>query len=247
MLLLCAVILEGGTVFSYYAKNEKNYIQDYRPPQWSDGYHPVFSYQRPLRSAPWSMRDVEGYGAMQDTSGFNYPRFTGSRWVGKLLAEYPTDAIEGYVRNKFIVYERGFTVSPHERSSTLERIFKGECGGALVEGAQQGLEQGKDQGCEGSCVVINKDGPEFKVLFFGLNNISFETNWPVEKYLVYNDTYSTIWQARVNSHPVPIDLANAAFKGIRLAAGRNIVEMNYGSPLINLIRVAITWGYVLFA
>jgi hypothetical protein len=247
-LLACAVAVQSGVVFSFYAKNEQAYLEAYRPSPWVDNYAPVFSYQRPSRSAPWMLRDVEGYGAMEDASGFDYPRFTGSRWAMELLNSFPSERLEAYVANKFIVYERAFFEdSPAGRKDALERIFAGDCGGAMIEDPGRGHVPGAHHGCEGKALALKKGGEEFKVLSFGLNHIRFETNWPREKYLVYNDTFSSSWQARLNGRPLRIDRANVAFKGMLLAAGHNVVELTYDPPVKNLFRLALTWGYVVFA
>jgi len=247
LLFFCAIVVQSSSVFTYYARNEKDTLQQYHQ-SWVKEYRPVFAYQRPVRGAPWDMRDVEGYGAMQDTSGFDYPRFTGSRWAAELLTQYSADKTEKYVVNKFIVYERGFRVNtPQERSNALEQIFAGQCGGAFIEEGSSGIVQGTQSGCAGRSVVLNKGANGFKVLSFGLDHIRFETNWPEEKYLVYNDTFSISWQARLNGRPLKIDRANVAFKGMHLPGGRNIVEMQYDPSWKNLLRVALTWGHVLFA
>lgn len=245
---VCALGIQSFNIFSFYAKAEKEYIQGYKPLVWSKEYHPIFSFQRPPRGTPSDFSDVEGCGLMQDATGFDYPRFVGSQWVKELLEKYPGGAIERYVRNKFIVFERGVSL-PGElhRSKMLEHIFAGNCGGALIESVDPERTLDLQEACAGLSTVVADGDPQFKVLAFGLNSIRFQTNWPTEKYLVYNDTYSVAWKAWVNGRLVRIDRVNGAFKGLHLSAGKNTVEMVYGSTFQNMLRMLLTWGYVLFA
>ncbi len=52
-------------------------------------------------------------------------------------------------------------------------------------------------------------------------------------WLVYSDHFHPEWVARVNGVVKPIEQAYLAFKAIPLSKGTNIVELEYGSPLMH--------------
>ena len=62
---------------------------------------------------------------------------------------------------------------------------------------------------------------------FDLNFIRLKTHFKTRKFLVYNDSYHSGWQARVNDASVPVYRANAAFKGIWLPPGETHVLFRY--------------------
>jgi hypothetical protein len=63
--------------------------------------------------------------------------------------------------------------------------------------------------------------------------IETDTNSP--GVLVLSEAYDPGWRATVDGAPVPVLRANVLFRGVRLPAGRHLVEMTYLPP-------AIPWG-----
>ena len=99
--------------------------------------------------------------------------------------------------------------------------------------------------------VLN-DSKTFKILHFDVNSLAFESNFPINKFLVYNDAYSKFWRVVINGRKEKIFLANEAFKGIFLPAGRNLVQLRYcpyGGEwvyIIVLITNCLSFIYLLF-
>ena len=97
--------------------------------------------------------------------------------------------------------------------------------------------------------VITADSPEFQMLAFDLNDIKFKTNFPSDKFLVYNDSFHSDWQATVNGRPAKIFKANGAFKGLWLKAGENVVYMRFRSEaryVFNFVLLFIFFVFFLY-
>ncbi len=82
---------------------------------------------------------------------------------------------------------------------------------------------------------------EFQILDYDVNSIKLKTNFNEEKFLVYNDSFHSRWQAFLNGQKTEIIRAQVAFKGVLLPAGENIVYFRYGAIWLYV------WNYFLMA
>ena len=78
-------------------------------------------------------------------------------------------------------------------------------------------------------IHIEKNSLEFQVLDYDVNSISVQTNFSVEKFLVYNDNFHSRWQAFMDGKKVDLFRANIAFKGVWVPAGEHTLKLRYGS------------------
>ncbi len=89
-------------------------------------------------------------------------------------------------------------------------------------------KQSNDPSDRLQAVQITQEDDRFKILSFNANTVKIFIDVPYEKFLIYNDSYDSHWQAFVNGKKTPIYQTNVAFKGIWLPAGKSIVEFKYG-------------------
>jgi hypothetical protein len=79
-------------------------------------------------------------------------------------------------------------------------------------------------------IPLEKDSQDFKVLHFDVNSLVVETDLNKEYFLVYNDAYSKFWKVFINARESKIDLANVAFKGVHVPAGKQVIEFRFCPP-----------------
>ena len=83
--------------------------------------------------------------------------------------------------------------------------------------------------------IITKTSPEVRVTGFDVNFIKLRTYFHSEKFLVYNDTFHSGWQAFIDGQKVDLWRANIAFKGLWVPQGEHVVYLRFGP----------VWSYVL--
>ncbi|HBR15712.1 MAG TPA: hypothetical protein DD723_09300 [Candidatus Omnitrophica bacterium] len=83
--------------------------------------------------------------------------------------------------------------------------------------------------------IITKNSPEVRVAGFDVNFIKLKTHFHSKKFLVYNDTFHSGWQAFIDGQKVDLWRANIAFKGLWVPQGEHVVYLRFGP----------VWSYVL--
>ncbi len=86
--------------------------------------------------------------------------------------------------------------------------------------------------------IIKDNSKQFQVLDYDMNSIKVKTNFDTPKFLVYNDSFHSRWQAFMDGKPVDLWRANMAFKGLWVPAGEHTVFLRYGS----VARYGFKWG-----
>lgn len=222
LFLAAAAVIQPAEVFYHYKKNALGVVE------WSpkDRFYPKFSFVRLTREE--ETREPKVYKGkspqgVQDTSGFEPWKYTGLNRSFQLHQNVSHDVLERYVKYKFVVYDAA--EAPQEENWDFKKF-------------EESIRTAPPY------QAVAENSPELTVTGFDLNYIRFRTNFPAEKFLVYNDGYDKNWLASVNGRPVRVFRANYAFKGIWLPAGTNEVEFRYGSPLLYIF----TWFmFVLYA
>ncbi len=101
---------------------------------------------------------------------------------------------------------------------------------------------------------ISEKSENFKVLQYNANSVIFETDYPEEKFFVYNDAFHKGWQAFRNGEKIKIYRANVAFKGVFLPAGKNRIVFQFKDNrfrrilnfLLIIIFHAVFWSIICF-
>ncbi len=183
--------------------------------------HPKFHYQRP----DFGTKPAFAAHEFEESSGFTLQKFAGTQGAALLQNNTDPGAMSRYTRNKFIAYDQTVT-----QSFASQNWF--QIGRHLIELQNEAIVVGDGESIRqapASAQVISSDSDLFRVTHFDLNTISFETNFPTRKFIVYNDSYHSGWTARVNGEAGPIWQSNIAFKGLWLEAGPNLVQLRFGS------------------
>ena len=97
-------------------------------------------------------------------------------------------------------------------------------------------------------IVIYPDGdnpialagptPQVHVAHFDVNTLELDTAFERDTQLVYNDSFTKGWRAFIDQKPVPLEIANKAFKGVRVPAGKHRVTFRFLSRRVETAYVA---------
>jgi len=71
------------------------------------------------------------------------------------------------------------------------------------------------------------------------NAITIRAASPQDGWLILNDVWYPGWQAAIDGLPVPIEIANGAFRAVRVPAGAHTVEISYAPQSVS-IGAAVT-------
>jgi len=168
-----------------------------------------------------------------------------TRWHHQFIQDIDNNIFQGYMRNKLIVYDE--TEHPGDVYGGLakvEQTFRDEY---LKEESYKSLIKypmfkfSKEGGHRNHAEFIAGNSDRLRVLKYDANSIKIRTSFDEPKVLVYNDSFHSRWQAFVNGQKTDIIRANAAFKGVWLPAGENIVNLRYGSVWLYV------WNYFLLS
>lgn len=172
---------------------------------------------------PADMRDSYGlYDSFPDTL---------MRYAFQLSQHIPRTEISSYSSNKIIVYDQVLDMK-EEDTGLLREALGSRSNLAFVSGLDSQLNTLRFPRAESPKEMIIADSQtlEIKVLKFDPNRLLLTTHFEGEKFLVYNDAYSSYWKAYVNGRLARVYRTNIAFKGVHLPAGDNTVDLRYEPP-----------------
>ena len=167
--------------------------------------------------------------------------YFGTKWYHLANSRLDYTIFGKYLSHKFILYDRTENISDKNLSfKEVEQAFAEQRNVAFVSSSGEDGADSRDVPKE--ALVIEKDAPEFRLLSYNMNSIKVKTNFPSRKFLVYNDSFDSRWQAFVNRQPVPVERANIAFKGLWIPPGENVVYFHFGTSgayLMNYVLLAL--------
>lgn len=105
----------------------------------------------------------------------------------------------------------------------------------------------------GQALVITQETSGFRILGYNVNSIRLQTNFPTQKFLVYNDNYHSGWQAFIDGREVKLYRANGMAKGVWVPAGEHTIMFRFGKVgqyilgygLMTLFQFIFWWMIVL--
>jgi len=143
--------------------------------------------------------------AMTDAPAFVSPSFGyPTRWTYMLSKLVDAEPLDAYAGHKFVLYDERW--APWLTQEVIP-------------------SPGKPPG-----IFIDREQENFRVIHFDVNKIVLKTNFINPKFLVYNDSYHSRWQAKINGERVKVHRANVAFKGVLVPAGEATLEFRYIPP-----------------
>ncbi len=218
---------------------------------------PDFTYQR-IDEIPedghcrifWQVpkyREFEYLAAMKDSMHFVGSPGTAARWVYLLFQYMDTDVLRSYAKNKLVLYDHvELLEESKDNIMILSEAFQKQKNTAYVSEKIPSTIQGVSHGATSETYTVVEESDHFRVTHFDVNSVAFHTNFPVGKFLVYNDAYNSHWTLTINGLPGKIYRANLAFKGVWLPSGENTVRMRFEPPGGVQIYVFVTVCFFLF-
>ncbi len=238
--LLGIIVLQPLEVYKTVVYNSRGCSSAYSlAPYTKEQSIPAFRFQRPhLNSDKRNQRksgfqDVFDFN-IKDTSGFlnKDTYYHGLRWAYALQLKIPPNTLADYVVNKFILYTHVQYVDEGAINYyKLQKAFAENQDLAYVEGVAPKEQINAYQKGEkvGEAEILTQEDASIKILHFDINSIKFQTDFPTQKFLVYNDTYHSDWFASLNSKKTRVYKANGAFKGFWIPSGKQVVSLRFRS------------------
>ncbi|MFA5087880.1 MAG: hypothetical protein WC552_02460 [Candidatus Omnitrophota bacterium] len=185
------------------------------------------------------------------SSNCGYP----PEWTLRLWRSVPYAFLEPYITHKFVLYDKVFLAEDSEADLTLlVRDLKNLENLAYVAWDGRGGEigdlpdslQNNRPGLSERAQIISEDNEYFKVVHFSANEIRMTSDFKVDKFLVYNDSFHPQWKAFLNGRQVRLYRSNFAFKGIVVPAGNNSICFRYEPKGGRMISPAIFLFFAAF-
>ncbi len=251
--LLVIVSLQPVEAFHHMRSFMKGSTFQYsRSPYTKKEAIPRFSFLRPDENKTVDEKGFLGIanisgGAVSDTTGFGQGDYIGTRWSQLIHNNIKQEVLQGYARHKFVVYDYVRHVNPDELDwQYFENALSQRRNIAFVMDEGVLGEQSESLRKTSQSQFIDGDSRGMQVLDFDLNFIRYKTYYKTRKFLVYNDSYHSGWQAWVNNEPTKIYRANIAFKGLWLPAGENVVLMRYRSNAWHSFQIFLEIYFLVF-
>ena len=118
-----------------------------------------------------------------------------------------------------LLVSRAIPVPPDRAAATVLAPAFDPRKAVLVEGSEA-LEPARPEEDAGSVRLVSRRP----------GRVELETSAPSDRVLVLFDAWEKGWRARVDGEPSEVFRADAAFRGVRLAAGRHRVLFEYRAP-----------------
>jgi hypothetical protein len=183
---------------------------------------------------------------MQDEPGFLDDSYVGTKWSYEFHQRMDRNRVRDYVKYKFLAYDKVDQMS--DDGYSLERMEGALADKANVAFVSEPLEISRisDPVVPQHPQIFDQGSDQLNVEDFGLNYIKLRTNFPKEKFFVYNDSYHPGWRVYVDGKRNKLYRANMAFKGIWLEPGPHHVVFRYGHPEIYLGLVLYFMAFFIF-
>jgi hypothetical protein len=238
--LLSLVVLQPLEVFYYLMRNQDN--SSFRSSY--DSFSNKISYHSTgvLGEAKQDWFPGDAIPARQSelpVSGFYYA----TNHYSLMRSFVGAAAVSRFERNKFRAFDRTTRLKNSGWDwASIERAMAGNENMVWIEGASAGLPlffSGQSP--------KNFDGPskEFRIIHFGSNFVTLETNFSSPCFLVWTDAWYPSWQARLNKKPLPVFCVNGAYKGVFVPAGESRITFFYVTPWRYAFECILLGGFYL--
>ncbi len=218
LFLFILVILEPLEVYHYFDENS----YPFTGPSRYDLPYMKFSYLRGERP------DFRNKDESEPAAPKLY--FATERYA-YLVNNLEFGTLSHYLWHKFVVYDQIEIIN--EANLDLRKVEKALAENqnvAFVSLDGQSFETDVPQaGVPKQALRLTEATTQLQVLKFNMNMVKLQTNFPTQKFLVYNDNYHKGWQALINSKKVPLYRSNLSFKGLWIPQGEQMVVLHYGS------------------
>lgn len=233
--LLAIIAVEPIEVYGYLGQNSRPYLPNTYAYDYVDlnFHHKRFDNDIEMALADASMEDVLGE---EGKPGERLIRpmtalYYASKWYGYLTDRIDYYVLKKYKKYKFILYDNVERLDDAGADlSVLETALAENRNAAFVSTDDPDVLKAPS-GSRHSyyAQAVEQDSEQFKVIAYNANGVKVRMNLSEPKFLVYNDSYHAQWRALLNGRPAKMVRANAAFKGLWVPAGEQVVEFQFGS------------------
>jgi hypothetical protein len=157
-----------------------------------------------------------------------------NQWLGKFLEADDPTLIKKYT-DKLVLFDR--LVPTEDDEASINKILKdlsNQVAFAYVPATYTGP---LTNGAAPRRIALKKNSALLSVTFFNYNVLRLKTDFPIAKFLVYNENYHSEWRVFIDGKKAELVRANVAFKGVWVPAGQHQVVFRFGKPL----RYAVGW------
>lgn len=243
--LLLVVALQPMEVFYYLSENCQKYMMD--TSQLSRYFKPEFIYVRPKETGELDFLDSGVLRDLEDTSGFpvwfrKIKKFTGTKYTWQLQKMIPESYLREYASHKFVIYDQIKHVGKELEKKELASSLAGRENVAFVFDTHKDILEKYSSSIPKFAKYATQASDSLRVEAFDYNFIRIKTNFAVEKFLVYNDSFHKGWQVFISGERKKIYRTNVAFKGIWVPKGENIIEFRFASPW----KYAFDWFLLIY-
>ncbi len=190
---------------------------------------------------------IEDQSLVKETNARNNPIYFGTQWYSFLWDNIDYTILKNYTFAKFVLYDRVTTFDEQSQDvRILEEAWRTKSNVAYVSPKQMNDKLGQLGAGSSLPLMIEKPNEQFRVMMSDVNTTKIETNFPVDKFLVFNDGYYPGWHAEINNKAVELYRANVAFKGVVIPSGRQMVTFRFGEPWRYGVEMFLLTFYSMF-
>jgi len=234
LLLLCVITIQPLSVYRYLAKNSPKTGPDhsYR----YNGDKPYFNIGLPNKGTKEQIILNEQRASEDKTFSIvgqqRSDLYMGLNWYNVLLQNFNHRVIYDYLSSaKFIAYDRVEYMDDLEMDfKKIGKVFwrySNVAYTASKEAERQNRELSDSENRDNYAQIITHDMGWLEILNYNVNRIQLKTNFPSQKYLVFNDNYHTGWHASIDGEKTDIYRTNIAFKGLWVPSGEHTVILRF--------------------
>ncbi len=166
--------------------------------------------------------------------------YVATRSVNRMYAHITPSIFKNYANHLIFIYDNTQLITPgFNNFSAIEKSMQNFSNIAFVE-SKDTNNRLINPSAPANANVITEDSKEFSVIDFSPNYITFTTDFPSEKFIIYTDSYHKDWKAYINGQETEILRSNLSFKGVLAPAGQNTITLRYINPQLMGLKI-ILW------
>jgi len=188
---------------------------------------------------------VEETASISERQSFRKKIYYSTKWYYDLLERVGGPILDYYRHPKLYVYDNVVEVDETKLDSEQLKQALAQNENMAFVSSDQMKWQGIIPEVDSKVSFLKGESPQLQIEHFDANSLVLRTDFPVRKFLVYNDSFYPGWQAYRNGRRVELSRANIAFKGIWVPPGKNEVKFHYGTAQKMVFPVSLLilfWG-----
>jgi len=236
VLIFFAIIVHPIEVYHYFSKNVEEMHGDAR---YEDDYYKLFSLSDVEKYKMLYQKDVQGLDEFRAQNKLNF--YISTKWYATLFKNLNLNVFRYYIGGaKLRLYDHVVWIGEDEVDyQLLGKMFVDDQNAVFIHEERSGdeLDLVKSQN---ESVSVLADSTDVVLEAFDANHLKLSTHLDSNKFLVYNDAYTSKWKAFIDGKEISLFRTNVAFKGIFLPKGEHIVLLRYEAPWRYVLNIVLT-------